>query len=259
MATLNVRDMRRLMVLRDSLAKRKSEDGEFVDFLLEELRLKDDTNQENLKRELEGLERLIKFRSLRTEWQTTSEESRELIFKCKRREEMSLKWHSLFVAEKEISEKELSKLSVEQLELLKEIDEDTRQCKWQEIFEKKNRQLEHYSSVETIVGDVAIEDWLSEVDIWSSSIWSPNAWKRTLTRFITSRPVITVSEQPVEDCPICCGPFPRDAIVLPADECISLSCMHNASHYFHRSCLQLWFDSGHTTCPVCRTSHSNSI
>ncbi|XVF02563.1 hypothetical protein REPUB_Repub04eG0185300 [Reevesia pubescens] len=48
----------------------------------------------------------------------------------------------------------------------------------------------------------------------------------------------------VECCVCLCG--------LEADEEVSeLSC----KHFFHKGCLDKWFDNKHTTCPLCRSIH----
>jgi hypothetical protein len=249
-----------LSKLRQKWDDRKTEDGAFAEFLLCELRLKaDDPDVQQtkmLQKELGELERLEKLQLLRTEWSRLPEAKKPDRLRQSKHLEMSLKWHGLFVAEKEISDEELHTLTLAQLEHLRELEEFARQTKWLELFGKKQRQLAQQQVVHVPLD-------IGDATQWVSAKWSPSVWElfskkskiQAALEFIVSRPALTDSEQPDEDCPICCTAFPHEAAVLPDGECVSLPCSH-IHHCFHRGCLHRWFSGGRFTCPVCLASHS---
>uniref|UniRef100_A0A6C0JYE2 RING-type domain-containing protein n=1 Tax=viral metagenome TaxID=1070528 RepID=A0A6C0JYE2_9ZZZZ len=256
METFGVRKLKKLKKLRKKWQDRKEEDGVFAEFLLSECRLKEedpDVQQAKLlEKELSDLERLEKLQQCRERWHALPQEVKpERIF-IEKQVELTAKWHALFVAEKEISPEELKMLSLEQLEDLREIDDMMRDQKWREVMGKKCRQLQQ--------GPMPVPLVTGQTAQWASTQWSPTIWATlgqcgvdAALQFIADCPAVTSSEQPDEDCPICCLSFPHDTVTLPDKDCISLPCSH--THCFHRSCLHTWFSAGHFTCPVCRTDH----
>ncbi|KAL2903419.1 putative E3 ubiquitin-protein ligase XERICO [Bienertia sinuspersici] len=61
---------------------------------------------------------------------------------------------------------------------------------------------------------------------------------------LAAKPSIECSKPTIECC-VCLCKFEDE------DEVSQLSC----KHFFHRNCLEKWFDNHHTTCPLCRSIH----
>ena len=226
-----------------------------AEFILGELGMRVQGPNEMLERELADLRRADEFEIFRQRWFLLPEEEKSECYNMWMEAEIVKKWHDTFVPRREITDEEIRRITWPEFKRLKEVDEWKQIIKWDDLFKKKGR---FARARETVREPAPIQE--TGQDIQPSPLWSPTMWATAGSRgvdaamqFLKSRPVLTVESIPDEDCAICCEQFIDEATKLPTEECISLPCQ--TQHCFHRECLHTWFQAGHFTCPICRSSH----
>lgn len=262
-ANLGSSQTKRLRKLRQKWHEPAEENREHAEFMFSELGIISPDpvlrQRKMLEKELAELKRIDEFHKLRLEWNSMSDEEREEFHLFYAWQERKLKWHNILMPIREMTQDELCILSWQQLKRLELDDIMLLQERWKKIFQKKRKVDREIAS-----GDAPPTLVVERVVTWASSLWSPSVWEPGMVipsnkqeeieasvKFTKSRIALSRSELPDEDCPICCSSFLGK---ISDGDCISLPCGNN-NHCFHRNCIRRWFEAGHFTCPVCRSTN----